>query len=176
MTLVVETGTGSATAESYVSVADCEAYAAARGLTFTASPDAEAQAALRRATAWIDATYRARFPGTKLNGRDQALEWPREDGEDVNGDAIAEDEVPVEIINATCEAAVRELASPGSLSPDYVASERVKRERVGSLEVEYSDKDQGYRDALPVVTIIDGILGSLFKSGRGSLFARVARG
>lgn len=175
MPLVVETGTGAANAESYVSVENAAIYAAARGLTFPASPLAPAEQALRRATAWIDATYRGRFPGTKMNGRSQALEWPRSDAEDRNCDEIPSDEVPVEIVNATVEAAVREMASPGSLSPDYVASERVKREKVGSLEVEYSDKEQGVQDAIPVVTVIDGILGTLFSTSRTSLFGKVAR-
>lgn len=36
--------------------------------------------------------------------------------------AIPATEVPIEIIHATYEAALRELASPGSLSPDFVAT------------------------------------------------------
>ncbi|WP_395383333.1 DnaT-like ssDNA-binding protein [Mesorhizobium sp. UC22_110] len=116
--LIVEDGSGLANAESYVSASDAASYAADRGLTFPASPADKAEAALRRATAYIDNTYRTRFPGQRKKFRLQALEWPRVGVVDMNGFPVTGDEVPVEVVRATCEAAVRELASPGSLNPD----------------------------------------------------------
>lgn len=78
--LIVEDGSGLANAESYVSASDAASYAADRGLTFPASPADKAEAALRRATAYIDNTYRTRFPGQRKksacrlwNGRVSAL-------------------------------------------------------------------------------------------------------
>ena len=139
MTLVVETGAGDPAAESYSSIAEIVAYATDRGLSFADSPLEPAEAAARRATAWLDGTYLNRFSGTRTNGRAQALQWPRTDATDAGGEDIPEDEVPVEIKRAHAEIAIRELAAPGSLSPDYVAASQAVRKKVGPIEVEYRE-------------------------------------
>lgn len=162
--LTVEDGSGLANAESYVSVSDAATYAAARGLTFPASPADKAEQALRRATAWLDGRYRSRFPGQRKNGRDQALEWPRINACDRGGNEIASDEVPIEIVNATIEAAVREMAAPGGLSPDVTPGEVAKRLKAGSVEIEYASASGSVFDQRPVLTVIDGILSSLLGS------------
>lgn len=136
MTLVVEDGSGLAGANSYISVADFEAYCDSRAITLAAGDE---DAALVRATQFVDGEYRLRFPGTRLNGRAQALEWPRKDAVDVFSEDIEEDEIPVEIKNATCEAAVRELADPGSLSPDLERGGKIKELAAGSVEIVYAD-------------------------------------
>jgi hypothetical protein len=161
---IVEDGTGKADAESYAAIETISAYAVARGLTFVITGGtnvADAEAAARRGTVWLDATFRARFPGRKANGRQQALEWPRVGACDASGEAIASDEVPVEIINALCEAAIREKAAPGSLSPDVTPGEVVKREKFGSVEFEYATGGVSATSQRPIATVIDDILGSL---------------
>jgi len=153
MTLIVEDGTGKADAESYVSVADAVTYASNRGLTFPGTDVPGSEAALRRATAYLDNTYRTRFTGYRTHRRDQALEWPRvgayvyipnnssdmayAGGYDPAYDYINDNVIPIEIINATCEAAVRELATPGVLAPDLDRGNAVKRLKAGSVEIEY---------------------------------------
>lgn len=165
--LIVEDGSGLATAESYVSVSDAVAYAAARGLAFPASPTDKAEAALRRATAYIDNTYRTRFPGQRKMFRKQGLEWPRVGVVDMNGFAVMSDEIPVEVIRATCEAAVRELATPGSLNPDVTPGKVKKRVRVeGAVEVEYAVGAGGVASQQPISPIIDGILAALIGIGQ----------
>jgi hypothetical protein len=164
MALSVETGSGSASSDSYVSVSDAVTYAASRGLTFPASPADKAEQALRRATAWLDGRYRSRFPGQRKNGRDQALEWPRVYADDRDGNEIASDEVPVEIVNATIEAAVREMASPGGLSPDVTPGKVKKSAKVGDIAVEYAVTSGNAYDQRPVVSVIDGILSCLLGS------------
>ncbi len=162
--LVVEDGSGLPDAESYVSTADCVAYATARGLTFT--PDAAGEASLRRATAYIDNTYRTRFPGQRRRFRLQALEWPRVGVVDMSGFPIASDEIPTEIVRATCEVAVRELASPGSLSPDVTPGKVQKRVRVeGAVEVEYAVGGGGVASQQVNSPVIDGILAALIGTG-----------
>jgi hypothetical protein len=176
MTLIVEDGTGLPDAESYVSVEDAQTYAERRGLDFDVSPPDDLEAALRRATTWIDATYGPRFGGTRKNGRAQALQWPRADATDAYGEDVPDDEVPVEVVHATIEAAVRELATPGGLNPDYVGTERVVREKVGDLEVQYADGKGGADDARPVISVIDGILAPLIGGASGvGLFGSAAR-
>ncbi len=157
MTLIVETGTGELTSESYVSVTDCADYASKRGLTFPSSPVDAAEQALRRATQWIDDTYRTRFPGQRRRFRLQALEWPRVAVVDMNGFPIEDDEIPQEVFNATCEAAVRELASAGSLAPDLERGGKIQMLKAGSVEIQYG----AGASATTTFQIIDGILASL---------------
>jgi hypothetical protein len=157
MALVVETGVGLSNAESYVAVADFKTYADARGLDYSsASTDALIEQALRRATAYID-TYQARFPGYRTNRRLQALEWPRvgafynveDNGRsdafyfgyrtddmfmDPGFDMIAANTVPPEIVKATCEAAVREISTPGYLLPDDSGQGWLKSQSAGGSQ------------------------------------------
>lgn len=172
MSLNVETGTGDADSDAYVSVADCATYATARGLTFPTSPAGPAEAAIIRATAAIDAMYRARFPGQRLNGRTQALEWPRKYASDAEGNPIAEDEIPQEVINATCEAAVRELAAPNSMMPDLERGGQIKSIKAGSVAIEYG----GNATARTAFTLIDGILAGLLGVAQPSFVATAVRG
>jgi len=173
MTLVVETGAGLANSNSYVSAAAFESYCEDRAITL-ASGDEEA--ALIRATSYIDNTYRTRFTGYRTKRRDQALEWPRvgayvyipnnssdmayAGGYDPAYDYIAQDVIPIEIINATCEAAIRELAVPGSLTPDLDRGGAVKRLKAGSVEIEYGAS----ASATSTWTAIDNALSGLLRS------------
>jgi hypothetical protein len=157
MALEIEDGTGKTDADSYVSVADLVAYAEARGKTIADSPADNAEAALRKATQWIDATYRARFSGTKTNGREQALQWPRTDAVDADGEEIAEDEVPAEIIQATCEAAIREYEDPDTLAPDLDRGGAIQSIKAGSVAITYADGAPG----VTTFQMIDGILAGL---------------
>lgn len=179
MSLVVEDGSGLANADSYVSLADASTIATSFGLTFAISGGDEplAEAALRRATVWLDASYRHRFSGWKRRYRAQALEWPRQGAYDTNSipQYIPEDQVPVEIRRATVIAAVREKASPGSLSPDITPGEITKRLKVGSYEEEYFGAG-GVADQRPVVSMVDDVLASLLMITRGpALFGRAER-
>lgn len=152
--MIVEDGTGLPGAESYVSTDTVAAYAEARGLSWPdGTSDDAGEAACRRGTSFIDNTYRKRFTGYKTKRRNQALEWPRIGAYvytpnntpylanvgyyDPSYDYIASNEIPVEVINATCEAAIKELASPGILSPDLDRGNAVKRLKAGSVEIEY---------------------------------------
>lgn len=173
MALEVEDGTGKANAESYVSVADCSTYCDARGLTFSSGTTGNKEAALRRATAYIDGAYGPRFIGMRVNGRSQALQWPRVEAYDSSVDNyVASDSVPVEVVNATCEAAVRELASPGALNPDLKRGGAIKSVKAGSVSVEY----QGNAPGDTTYSIIDRILAPLISARAGSLVGRAVRG
>jgi hypothetical protein len=105
--IIVEDGTGQIPGvNSYVSVDDANSYCEDHGLLFAASPIALTEAALIRASIAIDARYSNTFPGYRKNGRDQGLQWPRAAAYDVGGWLVRDDQVPIEIIQATCEAAV----------------------------------------------------------------------
>lgn len=176
--LIVEDGSGLANAESYVSVSDCASYASARALSFSDMDDDAAEAALRRATTWLDGRYRGSFPGRRKNGRMQGLEWPRSDAWDnaCPPEPIADDEIPVEIVNACCEAAVREMVAPGSLSPDVTPGKIKKSAKVGDITVEYAVGAGTTYEQRPISTVIDDILSSLLSINRGpALFGKVVR-
>lgn len=88
MALVVETGAGLATAESYLSAASFRARAAALGLAavvdsssdpswLATRSDADTEAALRRATSYVDLFGWGAWLGQRAQPQTQALEWPR---------------------------------------------------------------------------------------------------
>lgn len=163
MTLTVTPG--SSVADSYVSVAECVAYALSRGLEFPDPADAAdedaalllAEQALRRATFWLDGEYRSQFQGMRVNYRAQMLEWPRYGVVDMSGVYVDHTIVPVEVRQATCEAAIRELSSVGSLSPDMDRGNAIKSIKAGSVGIVYDNTAS--TDTL--YPIIDNILGSL---------------
>lgn len=169
MALTVEDGTGVPEADSYLEIADIAAYATKRGLSFSTADAPAAEAAARRAATWLDATYRDRLPGVRLAGRGQGLEWPRKAAVDSYGTELPSDEVPSEWIYAFCEVAVRELAQPGSLSPDVVIGRVKKSVSIsGAVSVTYADEGGVVSSQRPVLTLVDDILGGLLGKPLGS--------
>ena len=131
MALVVETGAGLETAESFVSVADADARHTALGNTAWTGTDAVKEAALRRATQYMEQAYRSSWKGTRVL-RAQALSWPRY-GAVVDGYDLDSNYVPTEVANACADLALKALSE--TLAEDLTRG--VVREKVGPLEVEY---------------------------------------
>lgn len=139
MALVAEDGTGKADAESYLTLAAFKAYCDARGLDYSGKTDPQIEQALRIATAYLDNVYGPAFSGERLNGRDQALEWPRNGATDKAGAEIDAASLPPEITSAAAEAAYRQLTVTGGLAPDAKPGSPVlKRIKAGSTELEYA--------------------------------------
>jgi len=173
--MIVEDGTGIADADSYVTLNDAIEYCTDRGLTFAASPSALGEAALIRASTAIDARYSSSYPGDRTNGRGQGLQWPRTGAYDSDGWLIPEDEIPIEVFNATVEAAVREFASPNSMMPDLERGGEIQSIRAGSVGITYSSN----ASAKTEFTLIDGIMANVLSGMGGSgggLFGTVVRG
>lgn len=159
MVLVVETGAGLSNANSYVSFEFAEDYFAGLGYSdWTAGTAPDREAALRRATQYIDMVYGPRWPGQRTRGRDQALDWPRKNVITTSGAYLAHDVVPIELMEATAEAARRELATPFSLMPDEPARIE-KRVAVGPISVEYADS----RKPPSTMPVIDALLAELLR-------------
>ena len=135
MALTVEDGTGVTGADCYADVTACSAYAVAYyGSALDGSP-ASKEAAIGRATAYLDGL---RWKGTRTYGRLQSLQWPRSGVSDCEGEAIADDEIPDEVIIAQHELARAEHQSPGILSPQgSLRDSIVQREKVDVIEVAY---------------------------------------
>ena len=146
-------------------------YHTARGNSAWTGSDADKTAALVRATDYIDGRYRvmlrtgkwvSMFRGSRTEGRSQDHEWPRLGATDAEGNAIDDDVVPIEVEYATYEAALRELVTPGSLSPDFVPNTQVTKEKVGPIELSYADgSGTGSTPNRPIVPVIDEIIAPL---------------
>ena len=159
MALTVEDGTGLVGADSYVSVADCETYCDARGLTFSGAATADKEAALRRATASIDAMYRSRFRARdasiairRLNGREPALLM-------LTASSFRMTLSPSRL-RWRHEGRRSRTGRGGSMLPDLERGGAIKSISAGSVSIEYG------ASAKPgtAMQIIDGILAGLIGS------------
>jgi len=125
-TIVVETGSGSGTANSYASEAELSTYALDRGITVTGT----AAELLIRAMDYIESKN---FVGTK-GSRNQALMWPRY-GVILNNYYFASDEIPQLLKDAQIETAI---AIGDDVDPLDNQTRETRKEKVGDLEVEYA--------------------------------------
>ncbi len=135
MAFTPEDGTGLSNSNTYADVAFADAYFSDRNnTTWSAASETLKQAALIRATDYLDGTFC--FIGTRKTS-EQSLEWPRDNAVDSLGNDFAA--VPTNLKRACAEYALRELSI--RLSPDPVYDERGLQVRrtldiVGSLESE----------------------------------------
>lgn len=165
MTINVETGTGSATSESYASVSDSLTYHTNRGnATWATITTTQQEQALRRATDYLEQVYSQAWQGYRINST-QALSFPRY-GVLTNGYVLASNAIPTLLINATCELALK--AAQGELLSDLERG--VIREKVGVLEIEY-DK---YSPQSKRYTAIDAMLRPLL-ANQSSITAALLR-
>lgn len=136
MALIVEDGSGLSTAESFASVAFANTYHTNRGNALWTGTDAVKEAALRKATDYIQAKYHDRWDGFRMTDS-QALDWPRDYV--VRSSALTgtvywpNNAVPNDVALATCILALKSLSE--ELMPDIDRS--TIREKVDVIEVEY---------------------------------------
>jgi len=132
MALVVEDGSGLNTANAYVSEAFVDTYHDDRNNTaWTDYTPPEKQAAIIRATDYIDKRFGRRFRGYRRT-KEQALEWPRLDAEDDDGFLLSSvDAVPRNLEKAAAEYALR-AALCGVLAPDPISSVPKQSQESGS--------------------------------------------
>lgn len=144
--LVLEDGTGVSTANTYISLADADAYHALRShAIWTDADESDRVSALVIATDYLDTRWNWR--GSKKTTT-QALDWPRLNAVD-SDNILWTDEVPPVVREACAEYALRVLGDGTALvplAPDPVTDESgkfvtLKREKLGPLEEEtrYSD-------------------------------------
>lgn len=150
MALVVEDGTGLATAESYAAVVDFRLYYNNRAVDVSAFTDAQVEAYLRLATDYMVRFYRASWKGYRCLPT-QALDWPRNAVmlSDVSGGfrsrfegawpyLVPNNIVPVAVNVACCILAYKAAQADGNdIMPDISRSDTVKSEKVDVIEVVY---------------------------------------
>lgn len=155
--------------DHYGDLADALDYQEARGnAAWTAATvdDTQRTAALVRASQALDALYGIRYPGV-IASADQVLLWPRKDVI-WRGTEFADDVVPVPIVRATYELALRELVRPNSVLPDVTPGSVKKSVAVsGAVSVTYAVGSDPTKDMQPVFRIVDGILADLLLAEPG---------
>jgi hypothetical protein len=144
--------------DAYVSLAACDAYHTALGNTAWTGLDAAKEAAIRKATMWIDNAYRGRWKGIRCAST-QPLAWPRWDVTDEDGLYVDPATIPTAISNATCEAALRIIGGT-DLDPDIDRGGQIKSESVGSLSVTYMDGAPSGTKFNRIDRMLSGLMGS----------------
>lgn len=172
MSIVTEDGTGKSDAQAFCTLTFADAWHLARGITLWATmSDAEKEAAIVRAAGYMQQEYRLRWYGSRV-GTTQALDWPRYDvpRADVAGGCgyYLTTVVPIEVQQANAELALK--AAAGDLWVDE--GQRVKREKVDVLEVEYQDGTSARKRYASV----EALLGPLLRDGGSSSSVLVLRG
>ncbi len=152
MALTVETGAVVAGANSYVSVADADAYHLARGNALWAGDNAVKEAAIHRAVAFIESRP---WKGTK-GAYTNPMCWPRAGVVDRDQFEVPADTVPVGVVSALCEAALRELVKPGCLAPDLERGGRILSDSIAGVSTSY---EQGAPAGTTFASIINALAG-----------------
>lgn len=156
----METGSGSSSANSYVSAADLDTYASDRGKTISGTQaDLLIQA--------MDYIEQQPFKGIK-GSETQSLLWPRY-GVYINGYYVDNDEIPQLLIDALCEVAI---GIDGGVNPLANVTRETKSEKVGPITVQYMD---GARDST-YLAAAESKLSKLLIHGSGGFIATANRG
>lgn len=137
MALVVEDGTGLSNAEAFADLAAYDVWLLSQyGESRTAAQtDAVTEGVIRRVTTFL--TNGFNWKGARVNGRSQSQAWSRTGVTDHEGNAVASDSVPVEVISAQHVLTRAELTTPGIINPQVDFGLRVKSEKVGPIAVQY---------------------------------------
>jgi hypothetical protein len=145
MALIVEDGSIVENADSYVEVADADTYHTNMGNSaWTNASTAQKEAALRKATQYIDTKYEGRWKGMRVFPA-QPLMWPRNyvlQYEESSSIGYAQtpvyvnsDEIPKCLRDAVCEAALRSLSK--ALDPDLDRGGHLSQVVVGPIQTTY---------------------------------------
>jgi len=156
MALIVAPDPG---AQSLCSIAQADAYHAARGAAAWALLATEAkEQALIRATDYMG-VYSGGWKGTRTS-YDQALDWPRYDVV-ANGYDVPSNIVPVPVANACAVLALK--ASAGELAPDL--GPQTESVKVGPIEKKYA---AGARQQIKFQAV-DSMLAPYLGAGAGQI-------
>jgi hypothetical protein len=143
MTMGLDVTPGGASSDAYETLANWKTWADARGYDYSDFDDTEIEQASRRGATGLDRLYRGRWPGLRVNARNQSRDWPRYGVLDNEGFAVDSATIPAEVVAGANEATWRELQSPDSLMPDIAAGGKVlKRVKADETEIEYAVNGQ----------------------------------
>jgi len=120
--------------DSYITVSTADAYHSDRNRSeWSSLSQSEKEAALRRATAYLDQGYK--YKG-QINDTDNSHAWPRTNVEDGEGRDIDSTTIPQRIKDATAELAYIDAVEAELLPTDEGGETQAVK--AGSVEIEYS--------------------------------------
>ena len=159
MALIIEDGTIVANANSYVTVAELDAFAALRGVTLP-TLEADKEVLLISGTDYTE-TFWDRYQSNTVD-QTQVLQFPRLNVW-VNGFSVPSNSIPQTLKNAQMQAAIESIS--GSLTPN--TGKNIKKEKVDVIEVEYQDGTGSLY--APTFPNVDKYLKPLLQLGGGLL-------
>ena len=165
MALIVETGSGSTTADAYISVSDSDTYHTEHSdsTDWSGATTAVKENAIRVATQYLDSKYKYSWKGRRSN-QTQRLSWPRFDVQDEDGFVVPSDDLPRGLEDACAEAALLHITEANGLIP--VESEPgVEREMVKVGPIESDITFSGTRSGLPKFNAVDFLLRDFIEAG-----------
>lgn len=167
-----EDGTGLANANAYVALAFADQYFLDRAITTWTGVDDVKQSAIVRATDYVEGRFGAKFLGCKFS-ETQALFFPTFSGkiDDMTGAKIP-DIMPVNLLKAICEYAMRALSV--TLAPDPVTDATGQRvhatvEQVGPIQESITYADGGTIYIFKPYPAADMLLKGLYRNTGGTL-------
>ena len=143
MTLVIEDGTGKTNSDSYVTVAEYNAFLNARYVNRTSISEAQAEAYIFRATDYFENQM---FVGYVADD-DQAMQWPRHNVV-IDGFGIDSDEIPKEVKKSIYEIAYSFEQGYGINDP---VSRETQSEKIGEITITYKNSSAS-KVLLPAAT------------------------
>ncbi len=177
LTLVVEDGTGLSTANSYVSVAEADAYNCAHvsRTAWDALSTGDQEAALAMATRVLDESFQ--FKGFRVED-EQALQWPRRDAKDPDADdsvfprtlavranEFPSTEVPTLVKNATIELARELVLTADSVSGFHKGAGLKSVSIEGFTKIEFDKSDIKRTIPRHIITQLSKVGYPIFGSG-----------
>jgi hypothetical protein len=137
MTLTVENGTGVAGANTYVDLADCRAYALARGVVLSVT-DSVVETQLILAMDYLEALD---YIGAQVSNV-QKLSWPRKNILIDPDTPFPSNEIPPNLIAAECQLVIEQFNGV-NLQPSYNltgGAGAILEEKVDVLDTKFSEK------------------------------------
>jgi hypothetical protein len=158
---VVEDGSGLSNATSLCSVAFADEYIsfyanAADRAAWAALDDTAKQGALMRGTQYLVMKYDGRWVNRRTN-QTQALPWPRSWIQDQDGFPLASTDIPPQVKQATCEAALLDMNGT-DLIPNSDPAQNILSESVTAGPVQESITYSGIKTTQPTFRKIDLLL------------------
>lgn len=164
--MALDTTVGGASADSYATLAEYQAYGAAYGWSLS-GVDATDEVNLRNARRALDTLYV--WKGQRVTSM-QLLEWPRSITGYIDGFPVSTDAIPQAIKDAQCELA---YLIQGGATPDATIENgaiQSKREKVDVIEEETVYARSRERQAYPIV---DGLVAPYARMKRGARAASI---
>ena len=154
MALNVENGSGLPNADSYVTVAEADAYLAKYGQdedsSWSSATEAQKEDAIRRATQeYLEGIYYNAWRGS-IKTKTQRLSWPRIGSHDDAGRMIDSSVVPDQIKEASALVALNVIQGDAIISDGYDRGHITRETKKGvgfELTTEYGSAGGGYSDS-----------------------------